>query len=86
MFDRNIQNYLTMCKLMSSDSLKKVNIYMYKQDLAINNLQGLICHKTQPNLFSDYSKHMYKFTNASAWAGSDTRSISYAEFNRFSFS
>ena len=23
-------------------------IYMYKQDLALNNLQGLICHKTQP--------------------------------------
>ena len=21
---------------------------MYKQDLALNNLQGLICHKTQP--------------------------------------
>ena len=24
-------------------------IYMYKQDLALNNLQWLICHKTQPN-------------------------------------
>ena len=23
---------------------------MYKQDLALNNLQGLICHKTKPNL------------------------------------
>ena len=23
-------------------------IYMYKQDLALNNIQGLICHKTQP--------------------------------------
>ena len=22
---------------------------MYKQDLALNNPQGLICHKTQPN-------------------------------------
>ena len=21
---------------------------MYKEDLALNNLQGLICHKTQP--------------------------------------
>ena len=21
---------------------------MYKQDLALNNLQGLICHKTKP--------------------------------------
>ena len=24
------------------------DIYMYKQDLALNNLQGLICHKIQP--------------------------------------
>ena len=24
------------------------SIYMYKQDWALNNLQGLICHKTQP--------------------------------------
>ena len=24
-------------------------IYMYKQNLALNNLQWLICHKTQPN-------------------------------------
>ena len=23
-------------------------MYMYKQDLAFNNLQGLICHKNQP--------------------------------------
>ena len=24
-------------------------IYMYKKDLALNNLQWLICHKTKPN-------------------------------------
>ena len=24
-------------------------IYMYEKDLALNNLQWLICHKTQPN-------------------------------------
>ena len=24
-------------------------IYMYKENLALNNLQGLIYHKTQPN-------------------------------------
>ena len=24
-------------------------IYMYKEDLALNNLQRLICHKTKPN-------------------------------------
>ena len=23
-------------------------MYLFKQDLALNNLQGLICHKTQP--------------------------------------
>ena len=23
-------------------------IYMYEEDLALNNLQWLICHKTQP--------------------------------------
>ena len=27
-------------------------MYMYKQDLALNNLQGLICHKTQLTNFS----------------------------------
>ena len=43
---------------MSSDSFKnnvtyKLFVYksykMFKQDLALNNSQGLICHKTQPN-------------------------------------
>ena len=24
-------------------------IYMYKEDLALNNLQCLICHESQPN-------------------------------------
>ena len=24
-------------------------IYVYKKDLALNNLQWLICHKTKPN-------------------------------------
>ena len=24
-------------------------IYMYKEDLTLNNLQRLICHKTKPN-------------------------------------
>ena len=31
-----------------------INIYIYiykKNDLALNNLQVLVCHKTQPNLF-----------------------------------
>ena len=32
---------------------------MYKLDLALNNLQWLVCHKTKPNLdyaFSAFSK------------------------------
>ena len=33
-------------------------MYMYKEDLALNNLQWLICHKTKPNHI--YSIYMYK--------------------------
>ena len=29
--------------------LIECTMYMYKEDLALNNLQWLICHKTQPN-------------------------------------
>ena len=45
-----------VCKQMSSDLFKMLptnylftvfNIHMYKEDLALNNLQGLICHKAQ---------------------------------------
>ena len=32
---------------------------MYKEDLALNNLQWLICHKTQPNRII-YLIYMYK--------------------------
>ena len=28
---------------------KSYMLDMYKEDLALNNLQWLICHKTQPN-------------------------------------
>ena len=31
---------------------------MYKEELALNNLQGLICHKTKPNPI--YLIYMYK--------------------------
>ena len=49
------------CEKKSTDSFKNViykmclqikyifNIYMYKEDLALNNLQLLIYYKTQPN-------------------------------------
>ena len=33
-------------------------IYIYKQDVALNNQQWLICHKTQPN--QTYLIYMYK--------------------------
>ena len=33
-------------------------IYMYKEHLALNNLQGLICPKTKPNRL--YLIYMYK--------------------------
>ena len=26
------------------------NVYMYKKDLVLNNLQELTCHKTQPTI------------------------------------
>ena len=38
-------------KLLSTNYLLTDNIYliyMFKQDLVLNNLQGLICHKAQP--------------------------------------
>ena len=34
---------------------------MYKEDLALNNLQWLICHKTKPNQTKSYILiYMYK--------------------------
>ena len=46
-------NYLTVCKQISSGLFKKFYLQtmhlqiIYNDDLALNNLQGLICHKTQ---------------------------------------
>ena len=33
---------------------------MYREDLALNKLQWLICHKTQPNQNPIYLIYMYK--------------------------
>ena len=33
-------------------------IYMYKEDLALNNLQWLICHKTKVNKKFQYKKYI----------------------------
>ena len=43
---------------MSSNQTKSNQtylIYMYKEDLALNNQQWLICHKTKPNTKDNYS-------------------------------
>ena len=32
---------------------------MYKEDLALNDLQWLICHKTKPNQTKSYIFNMY---------------------------
>ena len=57
--DSNTWSHLTLWKTMSSGSFKNVITKMclevlyilYKQDLAFNNLQWLICHKTKPTDF-----------------------------------
>ena len=35
-------------------------MYMYKEDLTLNNLQWLICHKIITKLNHIYSMYMYK--------------------------
>ena len=51
--DNETRNDLTMCKQIRSGSFKN-NVTnklfankLYKQDVALNKPQGLICHKTQ---------------------------------------
>ena len=40
-------------------------MYMYKHDLALNNLQGLICRKTQPTNQNQLSlQRVYHVTEA----------------------
>ena len=56
----NTWNHLILHRKMSLGSFKNVikkcvyrsyifNMHAYKQDLALNNQQWLICHKNQPN-------------------------------------
>ena len=35
----------------SNQTKSYIYIYMYKEDFALNNQQGLICHQTKPNHF-----------------------------------
>ena len=58
-------NHLTEYKHMCSGYFKIFSInyaiinHVYKEDLALNNQQGLIYHKTQPNQIL-YIQYMYK--------------------------
>ena len=58
----NTWNHLTECKQISTVSSKNImykmclqiifNTYICIEDLALNNLQGLICHKIHPTQLS----------------------------------
>ena len=71
--DRNTWNYLTVRKQMISGSYKSnvtdsftnhiKHMYMYKEDLALNNLQVLICRKIEPNLLKSFTN---KISNINA--------------------
>ena len=37
-------------------------MYMYKEDLALNNLHGLICHKPKPHQLNQSISRCYKYT------------------------
>ena len=41
-------------------------IYMYKEDLVLNNLQCLICHKTKPNnvIVCEFDSHLVPYTSS----------------------
>ena len=48
-------------KVLSSKCVYKTYIYyMYKKDLALNNLHWLICHKTKPNYVNMYKLFVFK--------------------------
>ena len=42
------------CVLMLNWITWNRSVYMYKMDLALNNLQWFICHKTQPTINMEY--------------------------------
>ena len=49
LFEIELFQDLTVCIYKMSLPIYIYLIYMYKQDLALNNQQWLICHKTKPN-------------------------------------
>ena len=40
--------YICVCVCVCWGVCVSISVCVCKQDLALNNLQGLICHKTQP--------------------------------------
>ena len=79
--DSNTWNHLTVGSQMNFGSLKNgylravrlqiiYFIYMYKKDLALSNLQELMCRKTQPTFsetFSEYNKDGVMLKNRYCW-------------------
>ena len=55
-----IKNELGLLKTHPTPPNHMYSIYMYKEDLALNNLQWLICHKTPTKPNHIYLIHMYK--------------------------
>ena len=46
---KNVHRLVQECNLQNEFAIHIYLIYMYEQDLALNNLPMLIWHKTQPN-------------------------------------
>ena len=65
-----------------SSGLFKNNItnklFAFKQDLVLNNPQGLICHKTQPNQTKNYKQYIeIKRLHINPWALFDVKFCIY---------
>ena len=53
-----IEQFICIKMDLVLNNLQIYLIYMYKEDLPLNNEQWLICHKMKPNFI--YSIYMYK--------------------------
>ena len=53
---------------------------MYKLDLALNNLQGLICHKTQP---TNQTNNPLQWDVVLAWCYPSTTSRTYLNSQKY---
>ena len=67
MYSNNIVIFQESTTILNACTKKSGNLlnapciisYMYKKDLALNNLQWLIGHKTQPNLNTHTHTHIF---------------------------